>query len=242
MKLQGRSSLKIGVIDSGWSASYTIPQVRAGVCLLGSHFSQRSELSCDTADRCGHGTQTVLTIAAICPDALIVPVRIFDRKLQTTPRSLLAAIDWCTEQELDIINLSASTPLEEVKGSLYRACERLRIAGKMLVASSANDGGISYPAAFDNVLGVGLAKRPLSDEVLLPAVHDTNSDVLVSRGPISNRAWNGESRIQVGSTSRAAAVVSACVARMIHSGVGNTSNSIGWWQENLLRLFGRGID
>jgi subtilisin family serine protease len=97
----------------------------------------------------------------LAPDCRIVPIRIFEEKLETSPASLMAAIDWAASAGLKVLNLSLGTIRTDVLRDLYATCARARSAGVVLVAAarSVNDEW-SYPAVLEPVIGVGLADLP----------------------------------------------------------------------------------
>jgi hypothetical protein len=63
----------------------------------------------DFADRLGHGTAVMAAIQEKAPDADYFAVRIFGRELRTNIDTLLAAIQWSIEHQIDIVNLSLGT-------------------------------------------------------------------------------------------------------------------------------------
>lgn len=90
--------VRIAVIDSGVNPSHPhIARVDGG---WPEH---------DFLDRLGHGTAVMAAIQEKAPDAEYFAVRIFDRELRTNIDTLLAAIQWSIDQQMDIINLSLGT-------------------------------------------------------------------------------------------------------------------------------------
>ena len=93
-----RAPLRIAVIDSGVNPSHPhISHVDGG---FPDH---------DFLDRLGHGTAVMAAIQEKAPDAQYFAVRVFDRELRTNIDSLLAAVQWCVDHEMDIVNLSLGT-------------------------------------------------------------------------------------------------------------------------------------
>lgn len=93
-----RSRLRIAVIDSGVNASHPhITRVDGG-------FPEN-----DFLDRLGHGTAVMAAIQEKAPGADYFAVRVFDRELRTNINTLLAALKWCIERRMDIVNLSLGT-------------------------------------------------------------------------------------------------------------------------------------
>jgi subtilisin family serine protease len=89
--------IRIAVIDSGVNPDHPhISRVDGG-------FPE------DYLDRLGHGTAVMAAIQEKAPDAEYFAVRVFERELRTNIDSLVAAIQWCIDHEMDIVNLSLGT-------------------------------------------------------------------------------------------------------------------------------------
>jgi hypothetical protein len=63
----------------------------------------------DFLDRLGHGTAVMAAIQEKAPEAEYFAVRIFDRELRTNIDTLVAAIEWSIDHQMDIVNLSLGT-------------------------------------------------------------------------------------------------------------------------------------
>jgi len=93
--------MRIAVVDSGICAGHAhVGAVAGGVSYADSG---------DPTDRLGHGTAVAAAIRQWAPDAELYAVKVFDRRLSATIETLLRAIEWCREQEMDIVNLSLGT-------------------------------------------------------------------------------------------------------------------------------------
>lgn len=146
--------VRVGVVDSGWDRSLADPRVVPGIGLVDPADELALARSDDDADRNGHGTACAELVLRVAPEAEVVPIRVFGRELQTSPSLLVEAIRWAADQRLDVVNLSLGTYLEEALYPLYAACERARRGGTLVVAASHLTAGWSYPAVFENVIGV----------------------------------------------------------------------------------------
>ena len=103
----------------------------------------------------GHGTLVAGIIAAIAPDALIMPVRAFDDQGQSDQFTIAKAIYWAVDHGADVINMSFGT-LEKSK-VLKDAIDYANKQGVTLIASAGNENMDTeqFPAAYDKVIGVG---------------------------------------------------------------------------------------
>lgn len=138
--------VRVAVIDSGCDAAWHDPRILPGVSLV--------EASAGTADRIGHGTACCDIILGMAPGVEIVPLRIFGERLETSPGTLVAALELALESGTQIVNLSLGTQREDAVKPLYRVCEAARDAGVIVVSAVHFGSGWSYPAVFENVLGV----------------------------------------------------------------------------------------
>lgn len=109
----------------------------------------------DRSDSTGHGTACSGVIRAMAPDCGIASVKILDSRLLASSGLLCRAIAWAAEEcGADVINLSLGTRREASVDALRSACAGARNAGALIVAAAAGIGGLDYPAAFAEVLGV----------------------------------------------------------------------------------------
>lgn len=153
------TNVKIGVIDSG-IVDGVFPNVIRGYNYI--------DKNTDTSDKTLHGT-CVSAIAATSPfgvaiNAQFVPLKCFNDKTTNLSYILDALVDAVDVYDCDVINMSIGIAEEKITENgneilnLFR--EKIDYAaskGAILVAAAGNDkdATINYPAAFDNVIGVG---------------------------------------------------------------------------------------
>jgi subtilisin family serine protease len=103
----------------------------------------------------GHGTMVSGIVHLIAPQAMIMPLKAFQANGSGYTSDILRAIYWGTNAGARIINMSFSTPNKSLEMSL--AIDYATAVGVICVASAGNSGlkTLVYPAAFDNVMGVG---------------------------------------------------------------------------------------
>lgn len=164
------AGVTVAVVDSGVDADH--PQLRHTV-LPGADFHLVGNLA-GNFDCVSHGTAVASIIVAapaegvgfrgVAPGARVLPVRITDRELndggEATPISpdvVAAGIRYATDQGAGVINLSLSGygDFPAIRDAIAHAQAR----DALVVAAVGNrDGqapGLSYPAGYDGVLGVG---------------------------------------------------------------------------------------
>lgn len=127
----------------------------------------------NVSDIVGHGTFVTGTIAAainnntgisgIADKTNIIPLKIFNQKT-TNLSYILEALDKIDiEYDIDVLNMSLGTSENEItdnaKNLLKDAVDKLVAKNIIVVAAVGNtghlDNAVNYPAAFENVIGVG---------------------------------------------------------------------------------------
>src|SRR5713101_7378784 len=103
----------------------------------------------------GHGTMVAGIIHLVAPTALIMPLKAFEADGTAHLFDILRAIYYAVDHGAKVINMSFST--EQRSAELNRAINYAVRRGVICVSSAGNNGARLrvYPAAFDNVLGVG---------------------------------------------------------------------------------------
>lgn len=124
----------------------------------------------DDVDVCGHGTTVASMIKTSHPNAAILSLRIFDctdGNIHSSESRLIDALRYINNMHTaKVINMScdivAPTRLEELSDITYQLARK----GTILVSSHQNQGGFSYPASFEWVIGVADdVFRPLKTEI-----------------------------------------------------------------------------
>ncbi len=103
----------------------------------------------------GHGTMVAGIIHLVAPTALIMPLKAFKADGTAHLFDILCAIYYAVDHGAPVINMSFST--EARSAELKRAINYAASRGVICVSSAGNNGTRLrvYPAAFDDVLGVG---------------------------------------------------------------------------------------
>ncbi len=110
----------------------------------------------------GHGTFCAGILAALAPDAMIMPLRAFDDNGNADAFTIAQAIRYAVQHGANVINMSFGMDAEYkvVKAAVQFATDH----GVDVVASAGNENGNirQFPAAFPDVLGV--AATDLTDK------------------------------------------------------------------------------
>ena len=212
MSKENCSHPRIAIIDSGIDASHTdVGNVAGGIHIQVGEEGDVVFLA-DHADCAGHGTACAGIIRKKALDAMLYSVRIFDASLIADRRTLIAAIQWCIDNEMDVVNLSLGTTDVTFKESLQKVCRKAVDAGAILVAAESNDGHESYPAVFSEVIGV------TGGAIYEPDGFYYRKDQrieCVARGDEQRVCWLNGKHIMTGGNSFAAPHITGIIARLL---------------------------
>lgn len=167
-------------------------------------------------DEVGHGTAICGIISQNTDNAEIFVIKIFDSDYITTEEKFLHALDYVLKNiSCDILHMSLG--IGNYSAEMEKMCSDLRAKGIVLVSAFDNAGCVSFPAAYDSVLGVSSSKkcRKISEYEFVK-----NSIVNINARTGNNRvAWiNGGYMISKGN-SFSAAYISSYIYNMLHEGV-----------------------
>lgn len=141
--------VRIGVLDSGVCGTHPhVGKIVDGITISADGVAAGYE------DNLGHGTAVAAIIHHLNPDADLVAVKIFDGKLATSLRAVIRAIDWCLENDIQVINLSLGTLNPEYRSAFEDAVERTHAAGAVIVSALEMSGDPALPGSLAGVIGV----------------------------------------------------------------------------------------
>lgn len=215
--------IRVAVVDSGWDRSIGDDRVLPGVGFVDPDDDFGMARNDDDQDVLGHGTACADVILGVAPDARIVPVKVFGRVLETSPGTLRAALLWAIEAGVQVINVSLGTRLEGTLHPLYHACEMARQAGIIIVAAGHNANDWSYPAIFENVIGVSAARFESPYHFRYRPEHAMECEAWGVERPV---LWIGGERVVRHGTSFAAPSVAGIVAMILERHPGATLEQV----------------
>ncbi|MBD5082105.1 MAG: S8 family serine peptidase [Ruminococcaceae bacterium] len=148
----------IVIVDTGYNGSH--PRLR-NRNITGIQICKKDVFGYDIitlpqdSDDVGHGTAISNIIYTHAPDASILMVKIFDKLLYVDEDLLLFTLNYILSNvECKLINLSPGISALKDYKKMYNICDEINKKGTVIVAAFDNDGSVSFPAAFDNVVGV----------------------------------------------------------------------------------------
>lgn len=121
------------------------------------------------------------------------------------------------EYNFDLINLSLGISICDNLNELYLACKELTDAGSVIVSAFDNTGSISYPAAFDNVIGVTSGRDCVRVDDF-EYIQDTVVNI-GAKGNVQRLAWNNPDYIMLGGNSFACAHTTVQIVKFMAEGI-----------------------
>lgn len=151
------AKLNIVIIDSGFSSHIDIKTSFQGIHL--KYYDGTITIEDNIDDTIGHGTAITFLIHKRMPNANIFCIKIYDDEF-CRPELLIAALEYIYKNiNCDIINISLGTLVCPNISLLKEICDKLSQKGVVIVSAFDNNGSISYPAAFDTVIGVDVSNE-----------------------------------------------------------------------------------
>src|SRR5262245_23632635 len=148
--LTGRD-VRVAIVDSGVNPAHPhVAGVAGGVC-----FSADGE-SLNYLDYIGHGTAVAGAVREKAPGALLYAIKVFDQHLRTNSETIVRAIEWAIENDMDIVNLSLGTVNESHCRGFEQVVSRAAERNVVLVAPREMNDRPSLPGCLPSVIGVAL--------------------------------------------------------------------------------------
>lgn len=150
--------MRIVIIDSGICVNhkkFTNKLNIVGAINIFKDSSNNIQINEEINDEIGHGTSVASIIMKYIPMAELVIVKLFDERYEPDENVLEFALQYINDNiECDFINISAGITRCSNIQRLEKICNDLVDKGVTIVSAFDNDGAMSYPAAFANVIGV----------------------------------------------------------------------------------------
>lgn len=207
---------KIAIVDSG--INYCHSKMRnLKLCHSYNVIGNCTEVN----DNVGHGTAVVGIIQTINANVDISIIKIYEYELSTNIDTLLAALHYIWEKiDCDILHLSLG--VSYYNQDLYNLCKAFYKKGTIIVSAYNNDGSISYPAAFDCVLGVeGKKQCTKGSDFFLPDKDDIVD--IYAKGGFHRVAWTKPEYVIQQGNSMSAAYVTGYLSKYYERGINNES-------------------
>ena len=151
--------VRVAVVDSGIESDHPAlgQSVRGGVIVeYDSRAKDGYRIRADDrpADVSGHGTACAGIIHSMAPAAEIYSVRVLGRNMSGRAIQFAAGLDWAIEHDIQVVNLSLSTSLEEFFGMFHDLADQAYFKNMSLISAVNNLPEPSYPSLYSSVISV----------------------------------------------------------------------------------------
>lgn len=213
------------IVDSG--VSYNHPLIDqnhlSGFSLI---ISKDGTVDCkaDFHDQYGHGTAIYHILQGLKDDVNFINIRISSIENEGIDEdALLAALTYVEEKcDADVINLSLGTTICNPNNKLYDICRKFDEKGTVILSAFDNDGSISFPAAFDCVIGVvSLDECKKNDDFVY--IEDSCINI-AGKGNIQRLAWTEPQTVFMDGNSFACAHATKQTLKFMLRGVSGRRN------------------
>ncbi len=151
--------VRVAVVDSG--IEYDHPavgkSVKGGVIVeYDSRAKDQYRIRPDDQpmDVSGHGTACAGIIHSLAPAAELYSVRVLGRNMGGRAIQFAAGLDWAIEHDIQVVNLSLSTSLEEFFALFHDLADQAYFKNMNLVSAVNNIPEPSYPSLYSSVISV----------------------------------------------------------------------------------------
>lgn len=147
--------MRIVFIDSGINSScFHLPKLFCDFCIDKDHnMISRGESVPSTLF--SHGTICAAIFHKYAPEAQIGSIAIMDEITQRAyPNDLIAALEWCADNQIEMVNMSLGSSSLRDGGEIMRAVQKLTKTGCKVIAARSNQDFYSIPACMKEVAGV----------------------------------------------------------------------------------------
>ncbi|MCE3203135.1 S8 family peptidase [Paenibacillus sonchi] len=168
----------------------------------------------ETLDYIGHGTAVAHIIHTINNNVDLLSFRICNDVMDVDEEGLLYLLEYIYDNiEVDIINISAGITYLTKYKELDEVCRKLYQKGVVIVSAFDNDGAISYPAAFNEVVGVDV-RDEYKNRNDIYYVKNSIIDIFVPN--IYYRTMSKDKKTILKGSSFAAAKITGLLSQKIH--------------------------
>ena len=165
-----------------------------------------------------HGTICAAIIQKYAPAAQLISLKVLPANAAGSAKQLLAAMQWCLDQDIQVLNLSLGTTSPPDYVEIARMAHRLADHNRIIVAAQNNNNQYTVPASLDCVIGV--KKRSLySDSQYMVTWYPLDGIEVLASARHHLRRKDGSDFTTEICNSFAAPLITAQIANLLDSGV-----------------------
>lgn len=210
--LHEMNRLKVVVIDSGVESEHSAFQNHAieGIRIYKKDGAYKTDFNIE--DIHGHGTAIVGILSHYVEVEEIFSIKIYDENLESDIDKLLFALNYIKDHLSPvIIHMSLGSRIYDKR--LEDACSMLSSKGYLIISAYDNNGGMSFPATFESVIGVDTSYECVKKNEF---IYVDNSPVnILAKGGYHRIPWINNRYILNQGTSFSAAYITGQLAKWL---------------------------
>lgn len=210
--------IRVVVIDSGIASNH---EVFNGESFQGIGVVEANGIilaNSDINDNLGHGTAIAHIIKKYSPEVELFIIKIFQNTNDVNFNSFKYALEYVRDNiDCDVINLSLGFSICLEARELNELCTELIHQGKMIVSAYHHDGSLSYPAQFENVIGVEMGTNCKND-LIYEYLENDFINIIGRNGKQKLASLNSTYQFVEGS-SYSTAYITAFIANIMSRGI-----------------------
>ena len=179
------------ILDSGLDVSYiNTHQIIGGVTFYkyNNVISMRSD---SYHDNLGHGTAIYNIISKKCKNSKFFIIKIFDTSFECDPDLFKSALEYIQNNfNSSIIVIPSGAILIDNRVKIKEHIDALYHTGSIIISAFNNQNAISYPAAFESVIGVDTSPSITSEQGYI-VIKGSPVDILFKEHSYSNKKRRG---------------------------------------------------
>jgi len=150
--------MRVCIIDSGYNKTHShFENVTIASEKTIALFNDCIHIKDGAEDRIGHGTAILSIFNRMCKNAEYHIIKIFEDSYECDEDLLINALEYVYDNiSCDFINLSLGITQCANTKKLNEICSKLVLRNTIIVSAFDNNGAVSYPAAFYDVIGVDI--------------------------------------------------------------------------------------
>ncbi|SFR68129.1 S8 family peptidase [Anaeromicropila populeti] len=204
---------KVAIIDTGVRGNHPAFQNHR----LDGLTIQNGCLNEDFEDNYGHGTAIYNIISKEAKEGTqIINIKVKSIEDGVDVNEIIEALKYVETLGVNLVNMSLGSTVCDNITEFQQVCKKLRDSQIILVSAFSNDGSISFPAAFEEVIGVSGDDRIVNASDY-KVVDDTIINVLGKAG-MQRLAWAKPDYMILGGSSFACAHVTARITHLVEPG------------------------
>lgn len=187
-------------------------------------------------DLIGHGTAVISIINKMCNNCEIIPFRLFINDFIADEEALIKIMEFIVNEiECDIINFSLGiTYVSDIK-KMQELCSDIRKKGIIIIASYDNEGAVSYPACFKEVIGVDDSEQI---HICNEYYYVKNSIInIIAKGGYHRVEWLNGKKIFVKGKSFATAYITSIIANIFNENNIDRFNIEQFLEKNATKIY-----